>query len=141
MRHQRRDFRSRCTRNKSLDVPDPKSRSGAAIFMETRLGILFLHGFCNKSPHAESVILHFSKRSVEAVLRPRSITNSKKTTFFQKKRCFFCFLRLVGFCNGYLNTFAAPDLLKQLFRSYIGAGQWAKFRRFFARVLQMLTVM
>ena len=95
MRHQRRDFRSRCTRNKSLDVPDPKSRSGAASFMETCLGILFLHVFCNKSPIAESVILHFSKRSVEEVLRPRSNTFLQKTLFFQKKRFCFCFLRLV----------------------------------------------
>ena len=28
----------------------------------------------------------------------------KKHFFFKKKRFCFCFLRLVGFCNGYLNT-------------------------------------
>ena len=91
MRYLAWDFGSRRTRKKSLDATDPKSRSGAAIFMETCLGILFSHVFCNKSPHAESVILHFSKRSVEAVLRPRSNTNSKKTTFLQKKTLIFLF--------------------------------------------------
>ena len=91
MRHQRRDFRSRCTRNKSLDATDPKSRSGAAIFMETCLGILFSHVFCNESPYAESVILHFSKRSVEAVLRPRSNAILQKRLSFKKTFLFLCF--------------------------------------------------
>ena len=54
--------------------------------------------------YAESVIWHFSKRSVEEVLRPRSNTVLQKTTFFSKKRFCFCFLRLVGFCKGYINA-------------------------------------
>ena len=62
------------------------------------LRTLFSHVFCNESPYAESVILHFSKRSVEEVLRPRCNTNSKKTTFFKKRTFFLCFLRLVGIC-------------------------------------------
>ena len=96
MRHLARDFGSRRTRKKSLDATDPKSSFGVAKMMETCLGPFFSHVFCNKSPIAESVILHFSKRSVEEVLRPRCNTNSKKTFFFKKKTFFLCFLRLVG---------------------------------------------
>ena len=91
MRGTRWDFGSQRTRKKSLEVPDPKSRSGAAIFMETCLRILFSHVFCNKSPHAESVILHFSKRSVEAVLRRVAIRFFKKQLFSKKNVVFFVF--------------------------------------------------
>ena len=89
------DCGSRHTRKNRLDVPVQKSSSGAAKIMETCLGLFFSHVFCNHIPHAESVILHFSKRSVEEVLRPRSNTFLQKTLFFQKKRFCFCFLRLV----------------------------------------------
>ena len=89
MRQLRRDFGARRTRKKSLDATDPTSRFGVAKIMETCLGPFVSHVFCNESPIAESVILHFSKRSVEEVLRPRCNTNSKKTTFLQKKNVFF----------------------------------------------------
>ena len=106
MRHLRRDCGSQHTRKKSLDFTDPKSRSGVAKIMETCSGLFFSHVFCNESPYAESVILHFSKRSVEEVLRPRSNTNSKKTTFFQKKTLIFLFFAF----GGNLYCYADPRL-------------------------------
>ena len=41
---------------------------------------------------------------MEEDLRPRRNTILQKTTFFEKKRFCFCFLRSVGFCYGYLNA-------------------------------------
>ena len=56
----------------------------------------FSHVFCNHIPHAESVIWHFSKRSVEEVLRPHSNTILQNTFFFQKKTFLFLFLAFGG---------------------------------------------
>ena len=41
---------------------------------------------------------------MEEALRPRSNTILHKTFFSPKKRFCLCFLRSVGFCNGYLNA-------------------------------------